>query len=50
MAPKGKNIKSKKQAVRKLLETKIALKSRVQKGEKLTTVAKELGVKVVQPL
>ena len=50
MTSKSQHSDTKMQAVKKLLNTKIVLKTRVQKGEKLTTVAKELGVKVVQPL
>lgn len=50
MKPDKKNISSKEKAVKKMLLTKLTLKSRVQSGEKLTQVAKELGVKIVQPL
>lgn len=50
MTSKKKNIKTKKQAIKQLFANKLTLKSRVQNGEKLTKVARELGVKVVQPL
>ena len=50
MTSKKKNSKEKAELIKKLLETKLALKTRVRNGESLKEVAKDLGVRVVQPL
>jgi hypothetical protein len=50
MTDKDRKIQDRKKKLRKLLDTKVALKTRVQNGEKLRDVAKELGVKIVQPV